>query len=208
MATQVPEPNSLKGRKRLQNPSRYQLPHPAHVAMLILAMAIGLSYFGKDQGAVLKASPNTKVTERDQEFKGDYGIHARFTLPLRIFYRTLFRTIFAYYDFISVVEVMLNGEEDTGAKAVLVQKESMKTLEALQRKLGSVLEHCEDGSCKIFTPLGQEITEPMQIQGPERLFILVPEGRLFMWPGFHIGYRVRRIFFVRMVNRNSPNPRR
>lgn len=94
---------------------------------------------------------------------------------------------------------MLNGD-DSGAKKVVVQEESMKTLEALQQNLGSVLEDCEDGLCNIFTPHGQEITEPTEIRDQGQLFILVPFGRLFMWPGFHIGYKVRWRFLIEKNN--------
>jgi hypothetical protein len=57
----------------------------------------------------------------------------------------------------------------------------------LRRAAGNLLPGCERGSCRVFDQYGFEATDPSALTEGQLLF-LVPEGRHFVWPAFHVGH--------------------
>jgi hypothetical protein len=58
----------------------------------------------------------------------------------------------------------------------------------LRRAAGNLLPGCEEGSCRVFTEHGYEVTSRSSLREGQLLF-LVPERRHFVWPAFYVGYK-------------------
>jgi hypothetical protein len=87
------------------------------------------------------------------------------------------------------VKVHPNGDSDT-TRTVNLDPRTLGSVGDLRMELGKAVMGCGGAACRVFTATGREVDSLQGLHDDMHLFLVHP-GRNFVWPAFHVGYKVR-----------------
>ena len=89
------------------------------------------------------------------------------------------------------VTVYPNGDTSPSRmRVVRLEPKRVTSMAVLKWELGQEVVGCGSGTCRVFDQQANEIESLRSLKDGQKLFLVLP-GKLFVWPAFHVGYKVR-----------------